>query len=138
MKRRIPKLLQPEIKTQVAYTAKKLSTCFKDQSKFEHQHVVVYYADWPNGKCTENYIGEKSCRLSERIKYHNGRDLKSHFLRHSIEFGNVNVSYEDFNIIANNFNNNHWKRKIAESLLIKEKRPTLKTQNKSVPLKLFN
>ena len=138
MKRRIPKLLLPEIKTQVAYTAKKLSTCFKDQSKFEHQHVVVYYADWPNGKCTENYIGEKSCRLSERIKYHNGRDLKSHFLRHSIEFGNVNVSYEDFNIIANNFNNNHWKRKIAESLLIKEKRPTLKTQNKSVPLKLFN
>ena len=64
--------------------------------------------------------------------------LTSHFLRHSIEFGNVNVSYEDFNIIANNFNNNHWKRKIAESLLIKGKRPTLKTENKSVPLKLFN
>ena len=36
MKRRISKLLPPEIKTQVAYTGKKLSTCFKDQSKFEH------------------------------------------------------------------------------------------------------
>ena len=47
MKRRISKLLPPEIKTQVAYTGKKLSTCFnvKDQSKFEHQHDVVYYAD---------------------------------------------------------------------------------------------
>ena len=40
MKRRISKLLLPEIKTQVAYTGKKLSTCFnvKDQSKFDHQH----------------------------------------------------------------------------------------------------
>ena len=50
MKKRISKLLSPEIKTQVAYTGKKLSTCFnvKDQSKFEHQHDVVYYADCPN------------------------------------------------------------------------------------------
>ena len=54
MKRRISKLLLPKIKTQVAYTAKKLSACFKDQSKFEYQHDVVYYADWPNEKCRED------------------------------------------------------------------------------------
>ena len=140
MKRRISKLLPPEIKTQAAYTGKKLSTCFnvKDQSKFEHQHDVVYYADCPNEKCRENYIGESGRRISEIIKDHNGRDLKSHILRHSVESGHANVSYEDFKIIAKNFNNNHWKRKIAESLLIKEKRPTLNTHDKSVPLKLFN
>ena len=42
MKRRISKLLPPEIETQVAYTGKKLSTCFnvKNQSKFEHQDDV--------------------------------------------------------------------------------------------------
>ena len=53
MKRRISKLLPPEIKTQVAYTGKKLSTCLnlKDQRKFTHQHDVVYYADCPNEKC---------------------------------------------------------------------------------------
>ena len=80
MKRRISKLLPPEIKTQVAYTGKKLSTCFnvKDQSKFEHRHDVVYYADCPNEKCRENYIGESGRRISEIIKDHNGRDLKSH------------------------------------------------------------
>ena len=96
MKRRISKLLPPEIKTQVAYTGKKLSTCFnvKDQSKFEHQHDVVYYADCPNEKCRENYIGESGRRILERIKDHNGRDLKSHILRHSIESGHANVSYE--------------------------------------------
>ena len=108
MKRRISKLLQPEIKTQMAYTGKRLSTCFnvKDQSKFDHQHDVVYYADCPNETHTENYIGESGRRISERIKNNNGRDLKSHVLRHSVGSGHANVSYEDFKIIAKNFNNN--------------------------------
>ena len=66
MKRRISKLLPPEIKTQVAYTGKKLSTCFnvKDQSKFEHGYDVVYYADCPNEKCGQNYIDESGRRIS--------------------------------------------------------------------------
>ena len=140
MKRRISKLLPPELKTQVTYTGKKLGTSFnaKGQSKFDHQHDVVYYVDCPNETCRENYIGESGRRISERIKDHNGRDLKSHILRHSVESGHANVSCEDFKIIAKNFNNNSWKRKIAESLLIKEKRPTLNIHDKSVPLKLFN
>ena len=74
----------------------------------------------------------------ERIKDHNGRDLKSHILGHFVESGHANVNCEDFKIIAKNFINNSWKHKIAESLLIKEKRPTLNIHDKSVPLKLFN
>ena len=66
-------------------------------------------------------------RISECIKDHNGRDLKSYILRHSIESGHANVNCEDFKIIAKNFNNS-WKGKIAESLLIKEKRPSLNTR----------
>ena len=98
----------------------------------------MYYADCPNETCRENYIGESGGRISERMKDHNIRDLKSHILRHPVESGHANVSYEDFKIIAKNFNNNSWKRKIAESLLIKEKRLTLSIHNKLVPLKLFN
>ena len=60
---------------------------------------MVYYADYPNEKCRENYTGESGRRISERIKDHNGRDLKSHILRHSVESGHANVSYEDFKII---------------------------------------
>ena len=88
----------------MVYTGKKLSTGFnvKDQSKFEHRHDVVYYADYPNEKCRENYIGKSARRISEIIKDHNGRDLKSHILRHSVESGHANVSYEDFKIIAKN------------------------------------
>ena len=79
---------------QVAYTGKKLSTCFnlKDQSKFEHQHDMVYYADCSNEKYRENYISESVSRISEYIKDHNGRDLKSDILRHSIESRHANVT----------------------------------------------
>ena len=114
MKRIISKLLPPEIKTQLAYTGKKLSTCFnvKDQSNFDHQHDVVYYADCPNEAFRENCIGESGRRISERIKDHNGRDLKSHILRHSVESGHVNVSYEDFKVIAKNFHNNSWNYRV--------------------------
>ena len=128
MKRRISKLLPTEFKTQVTYTGKKLSTSFnvKDQSNFDHQHDVVYYVYCPNETCRENYIGESGPRISERVKDHNGRDLKSHILRHSVESGHANVSCEDFKIIAKNFNDNSWKRKIAESLLIKQKTADVK------------
>ena len=99
---------------------------------------MVYYTDCPNEECRENYIGESGRRISECMKDYNNRDLKSHIVRHCLESGHANISYKDFTIIAKNFNNNHWKCKIAESLLIKEKRPTLNTHDKSVLLKLFS
>ena len=43
----------------------------------------------------------------------------------------------NFNIIGNNFQNQKFKRKIAESLLIREKRSSLNTQEMLIPLKLF-
>ena len=78
MRRIISKLLLPEIKTEVVYTGKKLSTCFnvKDQSKFDSQYDVVYYSDCHNGTFRENYIGGSGRRISECIKDHNGKNLK--------------------------------------------------------------
>ena len=92
----------------------------------------------PNKTCRENYIGESDRRVSEHRIGHNVRDLKSHILRHSVESGHAKISSEDLKIIVKNFNKNSWKRKIAESLLIKEKRPTLNIHDKSLPLELFN
>ena len=57
---------------------------------------MVYYADCPNEKCREIYIGKSGRRISERVKDLNGRDLKSHILRHSVESGHANINYEDF------------------------------------------
>ena len=52
--------------------------------------------------------------------------------------GTSDVNTANFNITDMNFSNNKRKRKIAESLWIKDLRPTLNVQEKSIPLKLFN
>ena len=52
--------------------------------------------------------------------------------------GTSDVNTANFNITDMNFSNNKRKRKIAESLWIKDLRPTLNVQEKSIPLKLSN
>ena len=52
---------------------------------------MVYYAGCSNEKCRENYIDESGRRIPERIKDHNGQDLKSHILKYSVEFGEADV-----------------------------------------------
>ena len=98
----------------------------------------MYHAKCPSELCDENYVGESGRCIPERMKDHNGRGNKSHILKHSLETGHEHVKSSDFSIISKNFNGNKSKRKIAESLLIKQLRPTLNIHDKSVPLKLFN
>ena len=59
-------------------------------------------------------------------------------VKHNIETPHTDVNTANFKIIDMNFSNNKKKRKIAESLWIKDLRPTLNVQKKSIPLKLFN
>ena len=57
---------------------------------------------------------------------------------HNIETSYIDVNTANFKIIDINFSNSKRKRKIAESLWIKDLRPTLNVLEKPVPLKLFN
>ena len=59
-------------------------------------------------------------------------------LRHSIESGHNEVSEVDFQVIGKGYRHNSRRRKIAEALFIKDKRPSLNIQEKSIPLQLFN
>ena len=67
-----------------------------------------------------------------------GKYINSHFYKHSIETGHQNLEISDYRIIGNGYGNNWNKRKIAKVILIKELKPILNKQNKSIPLKLFN
>ena len=78
--------------------------------------------------CPDDYIGESARRIIERVKDHGGRDTKSHVLKHSSEKEHVEVTQEDFKIISSHFKNNRLKRKIAEALLMKQKRTSLNVQ----------
>ena len=119
---------------------KKLNSCFsiKDKTKFEHQQDLVYYEKCTEPSCRDNYVGETGRRIIERIKDHSGRDHASHMVKHNIETSHTDVNTTNFKIIDMNFSNNKRKRKIVESLWIKDLRPTLNVQEKSIPLKFFN
>ena len=119
--------LPNHINTQVTYTGKKLSICFniKDHTKSDHQHAIVDHGKCPEVDCMDNYIGEASRRVSERIFDHNGRDRKSHLFTHSIEHSHKNVERQDFKILGIGYRNNAMKRKISEALYCRELKPTL-------------
>ena len=72
---------------QVSFSGKKLSSCFnfKDKTKFEHRHDVIYLGTCPKTMCNDNYIGEAKQWIFEKVKDHNGRDIKSHLLAHALE-----------------------------------------------------
>ena len=126
--------LPNNIETKVVYTGTKLGSNFqiKDKTKFDHKHDLVYYVKCP--ECHEDYIGEIRRRLHEQIFDYNGKDRKSHMLKHSLENNHKQVSFEDFHILRNGYTNNKIKRKISEALFTKELRPSLNTQETSVPI----
>ena len=133
MNKCVNKLLPSNTKIEVAFKSTKLSSCFnvKDKIDFEHNHDLIYHAKCPEPTCIDDYMRESARRITERIKDHNGRDHTSQVWNHSIEKSHKNV-------IDKNFHNNKRKLKIAEALWIKDLRPTLNTQEKSIQLKLLN
>ena len=118
MRKRLKTLLPNYFNTQIAFKDK-LNSCFKikDTVNFEHKHDLDYHGKCPANNCKDDYIGETGRRISERIMDHNGKD---------------------FVILSSGFRNNTVKRKISEALWIKDLRPTLNRQEKSIELKLFN
>ena len=122
-----------------AYSASKLSNKFNIKSKLKQdKHDVTYYFKCPEETCREDCIGETGRRLSELVIDHNGRDKNSHVLKHCIEKEHKMPSVKGFMILGTNYKKKKFRRNISGSLYIKEKRSSLTTQDKSVPLKLFN
>ena len=81
-------MLLENVTTRVTYSGTRLSSKFtkiKDITVKEHQRNIVHYVKYPESKCSENYTGETARRLSEGVLDHNGRDAKSHLVRHAIE-----------------------------------------------------
>ena len=58
-------------------------------------------------------------------------------LKHSIEKNHAEVTVNDFMVIARNYRNNVQKRKVTETWLINQFRPTLNVEEQSFVLKLI-
>ena len=98
---------------------------------------MVYKVRCGHEECDKFYIGETGRRLNERIKDHNARDKSSSLCKHALETGHPPVNIEHFSILSDGLNN-YKKRKLSEALFIKEQKPTLNEQGRSIPLTLLN
>ena len=127
LKRSIKKLLPKETQLEFGFTDSKLSTHFqiKDQVELEHNHDVVHVRTCPENNCSDNYVGESTRRIPERIIYQYGGDQNSHLFNHNCIKHHPNTSKNDLKIISTGFKNNYCRRKIAEALLIKQIKPYL-------------
>ena len=118
-------MLPENVQARIYYTGTKFGTKLnkiKDPVKKSHQHDVVYYAACSEPGCVEDYTGETGKRLNERVINHNWRDKNSHLYKHSQEISHPCVTLSDFKVIGSNFQNQKFKKKIAEPLQIREKR----------------
>ena len=108
----------------------------KDKIDFQHQNNVVYYGKCPNPNCKDDYIVETDRRVIERVIDHN-RDKKSHMLKRSRDKLHKHVWEDDTKLLGNNYQSS-IKLKISESLFIRQLKPSLNKQDKSIPLNLYN
>ena len=110
----------------------------KDKRPFEVQHDLRYRAVCAAGNGTEYYVGETARLIVERAKDRNSQDQHSHLVKHAIKYNHLLVVKDDFTILGSCYRNNTRKRKIAETLMIKVKKPSVKAKEISVELNLFN
>ena len=84
------------------------------------------------------YLGEIEGRILERSADHCSKDKELHLLRYALANNHKAVDLKDFKINDTSYHNNSFIRKSLEVLYIKQYKQSLKTQEKSVKLKLFN
>ena len=140
MKKALKSKLPDNIVTKSAYMATRLRDKFNIKTKIvkEHHHDISYCVECPEENFNENYVGKTGLRLSKRVISHNGGDTNFHILKHSVEREYMAPSLHAFSFLGGNYLKTKFCRKVTKSLLTKEKRSTLNTQEKSVLDKLSN
>ena len=126
--------------TQISYSGHKLNTRFhmKDKTAQIHQHDLVYCVKCPDQSCNQDYLGQTGRRIIDRADDHSGKDKHSHLFKHACNKNHKDIDLDNTKVIDSVYRNNRFKRKISEALYIKQYKPTLSTQEQSIPLKLFN
>ena len=84
----------------------------------------------------DNYVEETGRRKIKRIREHAGNDKNSAIYKHSKMNKHTIAKEEDFHVLAANYPNRR-KRKLAESMFIRDLKPTLNKQIDSFKLALF-
>ena len=119
-------LLPDNVKTDVVFQGKQLSSCFniKDKTKCPHKHDLVYHAKCAEESYNDDYVNETARHISERVLDHSGRKKNPHILKHQIKKEHPCSEYKNFKVISSGFHNNTKKRKLSKALWINTLRPS--------------
>ena len=130
--------LKDKLKYRIVHTGTKISRYFslKDKTSESHLSNIIYRYPCRNKKCKDDYIGETGRRKTIRTGEHAGKDKQSEILKHTQKTKHPRAKEEGFEILATNYPN-RIKRKLAESMFIRDLKPTLNRQKDSFKLHLF-
>ena len=79
-------------------------------------HDLVYHAKYADESCNDEYVGETTKHISERVLDHSERDQNSHVIKHQTEKEHSCPQYGNFKVISSGFRNNTKKRKLSGAL----------------------
>ena len=132
------KKIPEKIRLKIVYKGTKLSSFFSTKDKIKDMHCtkLVYYYIGSRGEERDDYVSETKCRMGKRTQQHQRSDKESAIYQNYTNRNLDPPDPKDFSILGKNYNNRS-KRRIAESLFIKEIRPKLNVQKDSYQLRLF-
>ena len=76
--------------------------------------------------------------MSGQLTIHNGKDKHSHLFKRVCNEKHKHVDLDNIKVIDSGYHNKIFKRKISQALYIKQYKPTLSTQEQSIPLTFFS
>ena len=131
--------LPENIKCRVVQTGTKLSQNFNVKDKVNEKHLsnFIYRHECMNKKCNHSYIGETARRKVLRTEEHSGKDKQSWIYKHSSTTKHPKAKGEHFEVLATNYADRR-RRKLAEAMFIRDRKPSLNIQKESYRLKLFD
>ena len=143
LKRNLAILLPQNVKPDIFVKGKKISSCFRIKDKIDDKHTSGFIYEFKCNRsrtCNSTYIGETARRKELRVLEHGHTDKNSAIFRHSEDKKHARAHNKNFSILATNYP--QWtRRKICESMFIRDKNPDLNKQGdqyrRSYQLKLF-
>ena len=128
-----------EVKVNVILQQRKFSSLFNSKSRYPTESLSNVIYELSCMDCNAKYIGETKRRIKDRfIEHHMDRfgTQNGVLSQHSLQSGHKSGSFKDCCRILN-YESNFKKRRIKESLLIKQNKPSLNENIRSLDLNLF-
>ena len=129
-KRALETILPDTVRPEISLKGKKVSSFFKIKDKVEDKHSSGFVYEYKCNRshtCKSSYIGETGRRKEIRVHEHGHTDENSAVFQHSKDTKHAKARDKNFSILATNYP--HWrKRKICESMFIRDNNPDLNKQ----------